>query len=110
MNSIHDSEASWIGQRDDKYNLEYRWFDGSEFDYSNWGSEKPTRYSRKHCAIMTHNGEGKWIPYYCNSEKKFFLQEVNKPFDSLSLSLLFFTRWILIYHSIIKQDLPVADK
>ena len=68
INSIHDRQASWIGLRDDKYNLEYKWFDGSEFDYSNWDSEKPTRYSRKHCAIMTHNGEGKWIPYYCKDD------------------------------------------
>ena len=50
--------------RDDKYNLEYKWFDGSEFDYSNLDSEKPTRYSCKHLAVMNHNGEGKWIPYY----------------------------------------------
>ena len=68
INSIHDSEASWIGLRDDKYNLEYNWFDGSEFDYSNWDSEKPTRYSRKHFAIITDNGEGKWIPYCCKDD------------------------------------------
>ena len=68
INSIHDSETSWIGLRDDKYNLEYKWFDGSEFDYSNWDSEKPTFYNRKHCAIMTHHGEGKWIPYYCKDD------------------------------------------
>ena len=66
--SIHDSEASWIGLRDDKYNLEYKWFDGSEFDYSNWDSEKPTRYSRKHFAIIPDNGEGKWIPYCCKDD------------------------------------------
>ena len=59
INSIHDSQASWIGLSDDKYILEYKWFDGSEFDYSNWDNEKSTRYSRKHCAIMTDNGEGK---------------------------------------------------
>ena len=64
FNSIHDSEARWIGLRNDKYNLEYKWFDGSKFGYSNWDSEKPTRYSRKHCAIMTDNGEGKCIPCY----------------------------------------------
>ena len=58
INSIHYREASWIGLRDDKHNLKYKWFNGSEFDYSNWDSEKLTRYSRKHCAIMTHNGEG----------------------------------------------------
>ena len=67
INSIHGrGEASWIGLRDNKYNLEYKWFDGSEFDYSNWKSEKPPRYSRKHCAIMTRR-EGKWIPNYCKS-------------------------------------------
>ena len=37
------------------------------------------------------------------------LQEVSKPLNSLSLSLLFSTRRMLIYHSILKQDLVVAD-
>ena len=68
INFIDDSEACWIGLRDDKYNLEYKWFDGSEFDYSNWDCEKPTRYSRKHFAIITDNGEGKWIPYCCKDD------------------------------------------
>ena len=69
INSIHDREASWIGLRDEKYNLEYKWFDGSELDYSNWDSEKRhATAARKHCAIMTDNGEGKWFPYYCKDD------------------------------------------
>ena len=48
--------------RDDKYNLEYKWFDGSEFDYSNLDSEKPTRYGRKHWAVMNHNGKESGFP------------------------------------------------
>lgn len=65
VSSIQGSEASWIGLRDDRYNLKYLWFDGSDFDYSNWDSEKPSEYSRMHCAIMNYEPGGKWIPYYC---------------------------------------------
>ena len=86
INSIHESEACWIGLRDDKYNLECKWFDWSEFDYSNWDSEKLTRYGRKHCAIMTDNGEGKWflttVKMICGgilSARRRQLQEVSKP-------------------------------
>ena len=46
VESIHGGKASWIGLRDDKYNLGYRYFDGSDFDYSNWENEKPDRYTR----------------------------------------------------------------
>ena len=65
VRSIQGSEASWIGLRDDKYDLQYQWFDGSDFDYSNWNSEKPFQYSRKHCVIMKPGSNGKWFPYYC---------------------------------------------
>ena len=93
INFIDDSEACWIGLRDDKYNLEYKQFDVSEFDYSNWDCEKPTRYSRKHFAIITDNGEGKWIPTVVKmicvgilSARRRQLQVVSKPLNSLSLS------------------------
>ena len=66
LSSIHGAEASWIGLRDDKYDLEFRWVDGSDFDYSNWDSQQPSDYSRKHCAIMESGG--KWIPYYCKDD------------------------------------------
>ena len=67
LSSIHGGQVSWIGLRDDRYDLEFRWVDGSDFDYSNWDSQQPSDYSRKHCATM-EKGQEKWTPYYCKDE------------------------------------------
>ena len=68
--SLVHSVKFWIGGNDREDEKEWVWSDGSDFDYSLWGTGQPNNWNNdENCLLFTE--EKKWNDGGCNGTRQF---------------------------------------